>query len=112
MADPDRDPASLTAIPLAIAGWLRYLLGVDDSGAAMPVSPDPMLTALQEALAGIELGRPETVGDKLSPILANANLFGVDLRAAGLDAKIKAMFGELIEGAGAVRRTLKKYLDQ
>ena len=112
MADPDRNPASLTAIPLAIAGWLRYLLGVDDNGEAMPVSPDPMLNTLQEALAGIKLGDPDSVGDKLSPILANANLFGADLGAAGLDGKIRAMFGELIAGAGAVRRTLKKYLDQ
>ena len=112
MADPGRDAASLTAIPLAIAGWLRYLLGVDDNGEAMPVSPDPMLKTLQEALAGIKLGDPDSVGDKLAPILANANLFGADLGAAGLDGKIKAMFGELIEGAGAVRRTLKKHLDQ
>ena len=112
MADPERDPATLTAIPLAIAGWLRYLLGVDDDGEAMPVSPDPMLKTLQAALDGIELGRPETVGDKLAPILANANLFGVDLRAAGLDGKITTMFGKLIAGKGAVRRTLKKYLDQ
>lgn len=29
-ARPDLDPASLTYIPLAIAGWLRYLLAVDD----------------------------------------------------------------------------------
>ena len=111
MADPERDPASLTAIPLAIAGWLRYLLGVDDEGAEMAVSPDPMLSALQADLSGIALGDPDSVGDKLAPILSNPNLFGVDLRDAGLDQKVTGMFKELIAGKGAVRETLKKYLD-
>lgn len=111
MADPDRDAASLNAIPLAIAGWLRYLLGVDDAGNEMPVSPDPMAPALQGELAGIELGRPEGVGEKLNPILANPNLFGVSLIEAGLGEKVTGYFKELIAGPGAVRATLKKYLD-
>ena len=111
MADPERDPATLTAIPLAIAGWLRYLLGVDDDGEAMPVSPDPMLKTLQAALDGIELGRPETADGKLDALLANPNLFGMSLIEAGLGEKITGYFKELIAGPGAVRATLKKYLD-
>lgn len=110
-ADPARDPRQLSAIPLALAGWLRYLLGVDDGGKAIPVSPDPMLPALQEALSGIELGKPETVGEKLKPILDNPNLFGMSLAEAGLDGKVAGYFKELIAGPGAVRATLKKYLD-
>ncbi|MCA5011204.1 mannitol dehydrogenase family protein, partial [Clostridioides difficile] len=35
LADDNLDVQTLTAIPLAIAGWLRYLLGVDDEGNAM-----------------------------------------------------------------------------
>ena len=111
MADPGRDPATLEAIPLAIAGWLRYLLGVDDQGNAMPVSPDPMAPALQEALSGIELGKPETVGDKLDPILSNPNLFGVSLADAGLADRVTDYFKELIAGPGAVRATLKRHLN-
>lgn len=111
MADPNKDPAELTAIPLALAGWLRYLLGVDDKGETMPVSPDPMLETLQAALAGIALGNPDSVGDKLDPILTNPNLFGVNLKDAGLDGKVKGFFKELIAGPGAVRGTLGKYLD-
>ena len=107
MADPERDPATLTAIPLAIAGWLRYLLGVDDNGAPMPVSPDPMLDALQADLAGVTLGDPASADGKLDGILSNANLFGVDLKAAGLDRKITDLFKRLIAGPGAVRATLK-----
>ena len=111
MADPDRDAASLEAIPLAIAGWLRYLLGVDDAGNAMPVSPDPMVPALQEALSGIELGRPETADGRLDALLDNPNLFGASLIEAGLGGKVTGYFRELIAGPGAVRATLKKYLD-
>ena len=59
----------LIALPLAIAGWLRYLLAVDDQGNAMPLSGDPLLPELQKQLAGIELGKPYTVGSKLKPIL-------------------------------------------
>lgn len=110
-ADPGRDPATLEAIPLAIAGWLRYLLGVDDAGSPMPVSPDPMLPTLQEALSGIELGKPDSVGDRLNALLDNPNLFGMSLIKAGLGGKITGYFKELIAGPGAVRATLKKYLN-
>ena len=110
-ADPARTPADLVAIPLAIAGWLRYLLGVDDEGKEMAVSPDPMLQHMQEALAGIELGRPDSVDEKLAPVLANPNLFGMNMIEAGLADKIIADFKELLAGPGAVRATLKKHLN-
>ena len=100
----------LTALPLAIAGWLRYLLAVDDQGNAMPLSGDPLLPELQKQLAGIELGKPETVGGKLKPILKNSLIFGSDLTATPLADRIEAYFLEEIEGPGAVRKTLHKYL--
>lgn len=52
----------LIYIPLAIAGWLRYLLGVDDAGKPFPLSPDPMLAEFKEALAGITLGEEGNAG--------------------------------------------------
>ena len=109
-ADPARDPADLTAIPLAIAGWLRYLLGVDDRGAEMAVSPDPMLGQLRAALAGVRLGDPACAEGRLDGILDNPNLFGVSLARVGLDGKVKRYFRELIAGPGAVRATLKRHL--
>ncbi|MEG2097920.1 MAG: mannitol dehydrogenase family protein [Pseudoflavonifractor sp.] len=104
------DVKDLTFIPLAIAGWLRYLLAVDDEGNAMEVSSDPMLAELQGKLQGITLGKPETLGNHLDSILANQRLFGSDLMALGLGEKIRGMVGELIAGPGAVRATLKRYL--
>lgn len=104
------DARKLKAIPLAIAGWCRYLLAVDDSGQAFEVSSDPMLPELQKQLAGIEFGKPETCQGQLKPILSNANIFGVDLYQAGIGELIEQMFCEQIAGPGAVRATLKKYL--
>ena len=96
---------------LAIAGWIRYLLGVDDEGNAMPLSGDPLLEELRGLLAGIELGKPETCGDKLNPILSNAMIFGSDLTRTPLAARIEEYFRGETAGTGAVRTTLRKYLD-
>ena len=101
-----RDLNSLVSIPLAIAGWLRYLLAIDDNGNAFEVSADPLKDDLQAKLAGIEFGKPETVTDQLDGILSNASIFGSDLTKTVLADKIKAYFKAEIAGAGAVRKTL------
>ncbi len=101
---------ALVAIPLALAGWLRYLLAVDDTLAPFTPSADPLMETLTQALSGIRVGEPETARGKLEPILRNATLFGVDLAAVGLDTKVTALFAELIAGPGAVRATLRRHL--
>ena len=100
----------LVGIPLAIAGWIRYLLGVDDAGRPFELSPDPMLPELQAQLAGVEPGKPESLGDNLRPILSNPALFLVDLYEAGIGDKIEAMVRDMLAGPGAVRAALRKYL--
>lgn len=110
IAHPLLDVTTLTYIPLAIAGWLRYLLGIDDAGNPMAVSSDPMLETLQQQMKGIEFGRLDSVENRLEPILRNPVLFGTDLVAAGLSGKIETMFKSLIAGPGAVRNTLTAYL--
>ena len=101
----------LVSLPLAIAGWLRYLLAVDDKGNAMPLSGDPLLPELQKQLSGIELGKPETVGAKLKPILKNSLIFGSDLTVTPLADRIEEYFLEEIAGPGAVRATLRRHLN-
>ena len=108
--DQGRDITSLTAIPLALAGWLRYLLGVDDRGEAFVVSPDPLKDVLREKLSGIQAGDPASCRGQLKEILSNEKIFGVDLVKAGLSEKTGALFAEMLEGRGAVRRVLRKYL--
>lgn len=102
----------LTAIPLGIAGWLRYLLAVDDEGKPYELAPDPMKEELQEQLKGIVLGHPETFQDQLKPILSNERLFFINLYEAGLGEKIEGMFREMIAGTGAVKATLHKYMQE
>lgn len=105
------DAKKLTAIPLAIAGWCRYLLAVDDQGNQFELSADPMAAELTKGLEGIEVGKPETYKGQLKPILSNANIFGIDLYEAGIGERIEEMFLEEIAGVGAVRNVLKKYLN-
>jgi fructuronate reductase len=101
----------LTYIPLAIAGWCRYLMGFDDNGNAFTPSPDPMLAELQEQVKSIQVGDKSLEKDILKPILSNDKIFAVDLYKVGLGEKIEGMFLELIAGEGAVRATLQKYLN-
>ena len=110
MARPDMDASGLTYIPLALAGWLRYLLKVDDAGNEMPVSPDPMLEQLDQALAGIQAGNPDSLKDQLKPVLENEGVFGVNLYEAGLGEKIEEMVRKMVAGPGAVRKTLREDL--
>ncbi len=110
-ARPDLDVTGLTYIPLAIAGWLRYLLAVDDQGRPMACSSDPMLDTLQQQLSAVSLGEPESASDEvLAPILSNPALFAGDLCRAGLAGRIGGMLREMLAGPGAVRATLEHYL--
>ncbi|MDR2701709.1 MAG: mannitol dehydrogenase family protein [Spirochaetaceae bacterium] len=114
-----KNPEELRLIPLVFAGWLRYLLGLDDEGKPFEVSPDPQYESLAAALSGISLGRdgasePESgplnkfLHDKLEPILSNPALFGVNLYEAGLASRVEKHFAELIAGPGAVRKVLSR----
>jgi fructuronate reductase len=107
----------LIFIPLAIAGWCRYLMGICDQGVEMNLnptmpppwnrwSPDHRLKELVQNVSPIKFGRLETVGDSLHPILSDEEMFGVDLYKAGLGFKIEGYFKEMIVGIGAVRETI------
>jgi len=104
----DLNPQDLVAIPLAIAIWCRYLLAVDDQGQAFDLSADPLLETLQGSLKTVSLGG-QSVGE-VKAILANTNLFGLNLYEVGLGQKIEQMFLEMLSGPGAVRASLQKYL--
>ncbi len=106
----DLEATALTYIPLTIAAWCRYLMGISDSGGDMAVSPDPLLQELQRHVKKIEFGNPASVGDHLRPILSNEKVFGVDLYKIGLGEKIEKFFKLLIKGPGAVRSTLHNQL--
>lgn len=106
----DLNVQDLKYIPLVFAGWLRYLLGVDDNGNAFTLSPDPLMEHLKKITEGINIGDKGPFAEKLRPVLSNPAIFGVDLFEAGLADKVLGYFEELVQGPGAVRATLRKYL--
>ena len=108
--DPGLNVEDLKMIPLVFAGWLRYLMAVDDEGKAFTPSPDPLLEEARAYVAGYALDSSEKDLSRLDPLLKNEKVFGVDLTAAGLDGLVKGYFAELSAGTGAVRATLEKYV--
>ena len=102
----------LTAIPLGIAGWLRYMLGVDDMGNTYELAPDPMVPEIQAALSSVVFGDPSSLTEQLHPILSNEKVFFIDLYKAGLGEKIEGMFREMINGKGSTKATIHKYMNR
>lgn len=102
--------AHLIGIPLGIAGWLRYLLGIDDTGKAYELAPDPMSEELCVQLKGIVIGKPQSFKDQLKPILSNERMFYSNIYDSGLGVKIESMFLDMIAGVGAIRATVHKYM--
>jgi fructuronate reductase len=133
----DLDIDNLKLIPLVFAAWLRYLMGTDDSGASMELSPDPLYLSLKSHIKHVKLGvgaedpvrplsektldgttessSPTDYRSRIKPILEDSAIFGVNLYEAGqtpsVGEKVENLFGELITEAGAVRKTLQKYLE-
>jgi fructuronate reductase len=100
----------LHIIPLVFAGWLRYLMAVDDTGAPFTPSPDPLLPTLLPILQDIQLGTTADPEPLLRPLLQNAAIFGVDLYAYQLAPQVLSYFREMIAGPGAVKSTMEKYV--
>ena len=109
-ASDELDVADLKLIPLVFAGWLRYLMGVNDAGEKFELSPDPLLDTVCPYVSGFELGKAADVEKALKPILENAQIFGVNLYEVGMAEKVCQYFSEMIAGVGAVRATLQKYV--
>lgn len=101
----------LVAIPLILAGWLRYLIGVDDQGKEFPLSPDPKLAQLQSLLSGVQIGKQVPV-KQVEQILSEKSIFGLNLIEAGYSDQILMDFQEMLTGKGAVRNCLEKRLQE
>ena len=100
----------LKLIPLVFAGWMRYLMAIDDNGKAFELSPDPLLETVCPYVRDIKLGDGSEAIAKIKPLLEKESIWGVNLASAGLEDKVANYFVELIAGPGAVRNTLKKYV--
>jgi fructuronate reductase len=110
LASDTLDVKDLKLIPLALAAWVRYLLGVNDRGEPFTVSPDPLYASLAPRLSGIRLGQKGPFRAVLEPLLKDRGIFAVDLYEAGLGERVESYFEELVAGPGAVAAALKKHL--
>jgi len=104
------DMDNLVLIPLALAGYARYLKGIDDAGNAFEPSSDPLLAELQAIVAPLEVGKKDQDYSCLKALYSRKDVFGLDLYTTPLGEKIEGMVKELYAGNGAVRATLHKYV--
>lgn len=102
--------SELKLIPLVFAGWLRYLMAVDDEGNAFALSPDPLLDTVCPYVAGLTLTEGQDMEAAVGEVLKMKNIFGVDLYEVGMAGTVCRYLSELTAGKGAVRRTLQKYV--
>ena len=110
MKSDELDVADLKYIPMVFAGWLRYLMAVNDNGEKFELSPDPLLDTVCPYVASIKLGDTVNAEEVLKPVLENEAIFGVNLFDAGLAPLVCDYFTQMIAGPGAVRATLEKYV--
>lgn len=110
MASESLDVADLKIIPLVFAGWIRYLMGVDDNGKPFTPSPDPRLAEMTAHVKAIKLGDKGPFAEILKPILSDVSIFGFDLYANGMATLVESYFQQLVASQGAIRKTLEKYL--
>ncbi|WP_336277613.1 fructuronate reductase [Cronobacter dublinensis] len=92
-------------LTLGVAGWMRYVSGVDDAGNAIDVC-DPLLTTIQEAVSASENGEA-----RVKALLGLTAIFGDDLAAAPeFVADVTAAFARL--SSQGARATVAQYLQQ
>ena len=104
------DMSNLILIPLTLAGYARYLKGIQDDGTPFTPSPDPLLEELQTIVAPLEIGKKDQDYSCLRQLYSRKDIFAVDLYEAGLGEQIEGMVKELYADFGAVRATLHKYV--
>lgn len=114
IASPELDVKDLKCIPLVQAGWLRYLMGIDDEGCSFEPSPDPLLEELLPVMAQISLGEEDEayVRSIIEPVLSREDIYGVNLMNTELGERAVGYFMQLIKGPGAVRATLKSVVGE
>ncbi|EOC3058544.1 mannitol dehydrogenase family protein [Cronobacter dublinensis] len=92
-------------LTLGVAGWMRYVSGVDDAGNAIDVC-DPLLTTIQQTVSASESGEA-----RVKALLGLTAIFGDDLAAAPeFVADVTAAFTRL--SSQGARATVAQYMQQ
>ncbi|MGH8222283.1 MAG: mannitol dehydrogenase family protein [Woeseiaceae bacterium] len=101
-----RRDGPIAAMALALAGWMRYVLGRDDAGREIEVS-DPLATRFAEIAArGTGCSPRETA----LAFLSIEQIFGTDLRKNGRLLSVVGEFLMQLEDAGA-SATVRRFVE-
>lgn len=112
----------LKLIPLVYAGWLRYLLAVDDEGNTFTLSSDPLLEKvcpiankvkpdwMPDGTVNVSDLSSGIIRESLEELLRDDSIFGVDLIETGIADLVCDYLVQLLQGPGAIRTTLNKYV--
>lgn len=101
-----RDTADLVAIPLVIATWFRYMMGVSDQGLIHYCAVDSLSESVKTALKPVVFAKKDSYDKQLRAFLRNRAIFAVNLESVGLAEDVHENFVTMIGGKGAVERCL------
>ena len=109
-ASDELDVKDLKLIPMVFAGWLRYMMAINDNGEAFELSPDPLTDTVRPYVEKLTLGGTVDA-EALRPILENTKIFGVNLYDVDMADTVVDYLQKMIAGPGAVRKTLQDALN-
>lgn len=112
VASDSLDVNSLEVIPLVFAGWIRYLMAIDDNGNTFERSQDPMFEQVDPIVNKLIYGVNDDNENILKELLKNKVIFGVDLYEVGLAKKVLDYFAELNSGNGCIRKVIHQTVEQ
>lgn len=110
-ASDELDVKDLKLIPMVFAGWLRYMMAINDNGEAFELSPDPLTDTVRPYVEKLTLGGTVDA-EALRPILENTKIFGVNLYDVDMADTVVGYLQKMIAGPGAVRKTLQEALNE
>ena len=95
----------LKIIPLVYALWARYLMGIDDKGCKMDISPDPLLKDVQPLVENIKVGGENSgLREKLKSLLKIEKIFGYNVAETDIFEQTAAYFEGMVRETGGVRK--------
>jgi fructuronate reductase len=100
----------LDIVLVPVAGFLRYLAGIDDAGVSFILENDPLKQLLEKCGRNARLGETQSVC-AFEALIAHPDIMGTNLYAQGDTGKrLESMASKMLAGPGAVRRTIREYL--
>ena len=95
----------LKVVPLVYALFIRYWMGLDDSGKPFEISPDPMKDEIKPLVSSLELGKKLSDRSGVDALLSNGKIFGYDVTKTSLYGRVISSLETMLE-KGGVRKAI------